>query len=140
MQVSYMLVSRERRFFPHPVLQVAKLCLQPFHIDLKHPDEGYHWWTIYRSKPTIYVADYDEAQSCAVGQRVANQFDVHNRVFLAGDATHTHSPKAGQGMNAGMGDAHNWGECKPAMKRRSRNNQKGLSRSVEDRASPEGSR
>ncbi|KAL1692724.1 FAD binding domain-containing protein [Schizophyllum commune] len=82
-------VNREK-MSPEGLLQVAKLCLQPFHIDLKHPDAGYHWWTIYR-----------------IGQRVANQFDVHNRVFLAGDATHTHSPKAGQGMNAGMGDAHN---------------------------------
>ncbi|KAL1678879.1 FAD binding domain-containing protein [Schizophyllum commune] len=76
---------------PERLMQVAKLCLQPFHIDLKHPDAGYHWWTIYR-----------------IGQRVANNFAVRNRVFLAGDATHTHSPKAGQGMNAGMGDAHNW--------------------------------
>ncbi len=32
-----------------------------------------------------------------VGQRIANGFGVHNRVFLAGDAVHTHSPKAGQG-------------------------------------------
>lgn len=30
-----------------------------------------------------------------------------NRVFLAGDAAHTHSPKAGQGMNVSIQDTHN---------------------------------
>ena len=29
------------------------------------------------------------------------------RVFIAGDACHTHSPKAGQGMNVSMADAFN---------------------------------
>jgi phenol 2-monooxygenase len=31
------------------------------------------------------------------------------RVMLAGDACHTHSPKAGQGMNVSMGDTFNLG-------------------------------
>jgi phenol 2-monooxygenase len=30
-------------------------------------------------------------------------------VFIAGDACHTHSPKAGQGMNVSMGAAFNLG-------------------------------
>ena len=42
-----------------------------------------------------------------VGQRVASKFSIHERVFIAGDACHTHSPKAGQGMNASMNDTHN---------------------------------
>jgi hypothetical protein len=33
-----------------------------------------------------------------VGQRLTESFGTMNRVFLAGDACHTHSPKAGQGM------------------------------------------
>ena len=33
-----------------------------------------------------------------IGQRLTESFSVSNRVFLAGDACHTHSPKAGQGM------------------------------------------
>lgn len=46
-----------------------------------------------------------------VGQRVASSFSLKERVFIAGDACHTHSPKAGQGMNASMNDSHNLGEA-----------------------------
>jgi phenol 2-monooxygenase (NADPH) len=45
-----------------------------------------------------------------VGQRVAAKYSAHERVFIAGDACHTHSPKAGQGMNASMNDTHNLGK------------------------------
>ena len=31
-----------------------------------------------------------------VGQRVASEFSAHERVFIAGDACHTHSPDAGE--------------------------------------------
>ena len=49
------------------------------------------WWAIY-----------------ITGQRYANHFvDEEERIFIAGDACHTHSPKAGQGMNASMNDTHN---------------------------------
>ena len=44
-----------------------------------------------------------------VGQRVASAYSKNDRVFIAGDACHTHSPKAGQGMNASMNDTHNLG-------------------------------
>lgn len=43
-----------------------------------------------------------------IGQRVAARFtDDERRVFIAGDASHTHSPKAAQGMNTGMHDSWN---------------------------------
>lgn len=43
-----------------------------------------------------------------IGQRVASRFcDSRLRAFLAGDASHTHSPKAAQGMNTSMHDAWN---------------------------------
>ncbi|EPQ51920.1 FAD/NAD P-binding domain-containing protein [Gloeophyllum trabeum ATCC 11539] len=43
-----------------------------------------------------------------IGQRVANRFtDEVKRVFICGDAAHTHSPKAGQGMNVSMHDSWN---------------------------------
>ena len=49
-----------------------------------------------------------------IGQRLCDRFDDANddtspRIFLAGDACHTHSPKAGQGMNVSMADAFNLG-------------------------------
>jgi phenol 2-monooxygenase len=43
-----------------------------------------------------------------IGQRVAMRFaDDEKRVFIAGDASHTHSPKAAQGMNTSMHDSWN---------------------------------
>ncbi|GKZ27206.1 hypothetical protein AbraIFM66951_005111 [Aspergillus brasiliensis] len=43
-----------------------------------------------------------------VAQRVVHNFsDPTKRVFLLGDACHTHSPKAGQGMNVSISDAYN---------------------------------
>lgn len=60
-----------------------------------------------------------------IGQRVATRFtDDANRVFIAGDASHTHSPKSAQGMNTSMQDTWNlaWklnfavrGLAKPAL-------------------------
>jgi 2-polyprenyl-6-methoxyphenol hydroxylase-like FAD-dependent oxidoreductase len=41
-----------------------------------------------------------------VHHRVTDRFGV-DRVFIAGDAAHVHSPAAGQGMNTGIGDAVN---------------------------------
>ncbi len=57
------------------------------------------WWSVYE-----------------IGQRLTDRFDDSEagdgrdpRIFIAGDACHTHSPKAGQGMNVSMGDAFNLG-------------------------------
>ncbi|KAI6033585.1 hypothetical protein PISMIDRAFT_198051 [Pisolithus microcarpus 441] len=72
---------------PEKILEVARKTLHPFHIS---PLSDIEWWTIYM-----------------IGQRVASKFSVEDRVFIAGDACHTHSPKAGQGMNASMNDTHN---------------------------------
>ncbi|KAJ4253749.1 hypothetical protein NW762_010143 [Fusarium torreyae] len=46
----------------------------------------------------------------AVSQRVANRFsDPAQRAFIAGDASHSHSPKAAQGMNTSIHDSWNMG-------------------------------
>ncbi|KAL4917321.1 phenol hydroxylase [Aspergillus aurantiobrunneus] len=34
-----------------------------------------------------------------IGQGIPQTYSVDNRIFIGGDACHTHSPKAGQGMN-----------------------------------------
>lgn len=48
-------------------------------------------------------------QAYQIGQRVGTNFSKQERIFLAGDAVHTHSPKAGQGMNVSMCDTYNLG-------------------------------
>lgn len=57
----------------------------------------------------IEVAETVWWSAYTVGQRVADKFTESNRVFLTGDACHTHSPKAGQGMNVSLQDGYNLG-------------------------------
>lgn len=71
---------------PEVILKNAKDIFSPFEFDMTDLD----WYTGYQ-----------------IGQRVADQFLHLNRVFIAGDACHTHSPKAGQGMNVSMMDTFN---------------------------------
>ncbi|KEY65593.1 hypothetical protein S7711_09253 [Stachybotrys chartarum IBT 7711] len=69
------------------VMQRAKRIMAPFTLDWKYIE----WFGRYK-----------------VGQRVASSFaDSRSRVFLAGDASHTHSPKSAQGMNTSMHDSWN---------------------------------
>lgn len=67
---------------------------------------------------TLEVRDIAWFSVYEVGQRVTDRFDdvppQHvaarlPRVFIAGDACHTHSAKAGQGMNVSLQDAFNLG-------------------------------
>ncbi|KAL1941311.1 hypothetical protein VTO73DRAFT_7523 [Trametes versicolor] len=76
------------RASPEKVLEMAQRILRPYR--MKPIGDHIRWWTIY-----------------VVGQRVANKYSIQDRVFISGDACHTHSPKAGQGMNASMSDTHN---------------------------------
>lgn len=69
---------------PSIILQSAQRILHPYKLDYTYCD----WWTAYQ-----------------IGQRVGDNFSLRERVFLAGDAVHTHSPKAGQGMNVSMQDS-----------------------------------
>ncbi|KAK7056500.1 hypothetical protein VNI00_003056 [Paramarasmius palmivorus] len=72
---------------PEKLLEVARKSFYPY--TFRQPKE-FDWWTIY-----------------IIGQRVASRYSVQDRVFIVGDACHTHSPKAGQGMNASMRDSYN---------------------------------
>ncbi|KAF9115986.1 hypothetical protein BGX27_005423 [Mortierella sp. AM989] len=42
-----------------------------------------------------------------VNERQASTYTHKNRIFIAGDAAHVHSPAGGQGMNVGLQDAYN---------------------------------
>jgi phenol 2-monooxygenase len=86
---------RDRRIDSADVIEAARRVLHPYVLDVKE----IAWWSAYE-----------------VGQRVTDKFDDvpegstrTPRVFVAGDACHTHSPKAGQGMNVSMQDAFNLG-------------------------------
>ncbi|MEL6464297.1 MAG: FAD-dependent monooxygenase [Pseudomonadota bacterium] len=76
------------------LIAAAKRILAPYTLDVR----DVVWWSVYE-----------------IGQRVTDQFadtapgQAPPRVFIAGDACHTHSPKAGQGMNVSMQDAFNLG-------------------------------
>jgi phenol 2-monooxygenase (NADPH) len=90
----------------------AQRIFHPYTLDVKEVP----WWSVYE-----------------IGQRLTDKFDdvpegeVATRlpsVFIAGDACHTHSPKAGQGMNVSMQDAFNLGwklaavlhkQCPPSL-------------------------
>ncbi|KAJ9149991.1 Phenol 2-monooxygenase [Pleurostoma richardsiae] len=64
----------------------AKKILQPYSIHW----ERVEWYSVY-----------------PIGQGIAQRYTLDHRVFLGGDACHTHSPKAGQGMNTAFLDAQN---------------------------------
>lgn len=75
-------------FDQEAAVKEAIASVKPFSLKFKTVD----WWTIY-----------------VVGQRIARSFYIDDCVFLAGDACHTHSSGAAQGMNTGMHDAVNLG-------------------------------
>lgn len=66
----------------------ARKIFAPYTMDFA----GVFWWSAY-----------------SIGQRLADNFHKDYRVFLTGDACHTHSPKAGQGMNVSLQDGYNIG-------------------------------
>lgn len=79
------------------IIAKAKRILQPHDFDVK----DVVWWSIYEIGHRL-TDKFDDVPSDAAASRAP-------RVFTAGDACHTHSPKAGQGMNVSMGDTFNLG-------------------------------
>ena len=102
----------ERNITTDQLIAAAQRILKPYTLDVKE----IAWWSVYE-----------------IGQRLCEKFDdvpeaeMDSRrplVFIAGDACHTHSPKAGQGMNVSIADAFNlgWklaavlrGQCSPQI-------------------------
>ncbi len=86
-----------RKITVEHIIAGARRILHPHSLDVKEVA----WWSVYE-----------------IGQRLCDRFDdvpeaERNtrlpHVFIAGDACHTHSPKAGQGMNVSMQDTFNLG-------------------------------
>ena len=86
-----------RGFTQDKVIDIARRVLHPYTLDVR----DVAWFSVY-----------------SVGQRVTDRFDDvpaelagqrEPRIFIAGDACHTHSAKAGQGMNVSMQDTFNLG-------------------------------
>jgi len=104
--------AADRNITIEQLIAAARRILSPYTLEV----EEVAWWSIYE-----------------IGQRMTEKFDdvpyEHAdsqlpRVFIAGDACHTHSPKAGQGMNVSMRDGFNlgWklasvlsGRCRPEI-------------------------
>ncbi|KAG0224435.1 hypothetical protein BGW42_005091 [Actinomortierella wolfii] len=66
--------------------QLGQKAFGPLRFDIKTVE----WLTYYR-----------------VNERIAEQYSYKDRIFLAGDAAHVHSPIGAQGMNLGLQDAFN---------------------------------
>ncbi|KAF2094900.1 hypothetical protein NA57DRAFT_45983 [Rhizodiscina lignyota] len=65
----------------------ARKILQPYYIEWDRVE----WYSVY-----------------PIGQGIAEKYTLDERVFMGGDCCHTHSPKAGQGMNTAFLDAQNF--------------------------------
>jgi len=79
------------------LVAAAQRILHPYQLDVKE----IAWWSVYEIGQRL-CDKFDDVPLEAVGSRVPH-------VFIAGDACHTHSPKAGQGMNVSMRDTFNLG-------------------------------
>jgi phenol 2-monooxygenase (NADPH) len=111
------------------LIAAARRILHPYALDVKQ----IAWWSVYE-----------------IGQRLCDRFDDLGEdaslgrapsAFIAGDACHTHSPKAGQGMNVSMQDSFNlgWklasvlrGRCSPAILRSYSDERRGVAKELID--------
>ncbi len=88
--------AADRAIAEGDIVAAAQRVLHPYTLEVKEVA----WWSVYE-----------------IGQRLSDTFDnvspsdvdAERRVFITGDACHTHSPKAGQGMNVSMADSFNLG-------------------------------
>ena len=94
------------------VIAKAQRILKPHTLDVKE----IAWWSVYEIGQRL-TDKFDDVPEAEIASRLP-------RIFIAGDACHTHSPKAGQGMNVSMQDAFNlgWklaavlrGQCAPRL-------------------------
>jgi phenol 2-monooxygenase len=86
-----------RKIAAEDLIGAARRILAPYRFEVKE----IAWWSVYEIGQRL-CSRFDDAAGDGGGPRGP-------RVFIAGDACHTHSPKAGQGMNVSMQDSFNLG-------------------------------
>lgn len=89
--------AADRKLTAEALIAKARAILSPYRLEVKEVA----WWSAYEIGQRV-CERFDDVPPAARGQR-------QPRIFIAGDACHTHSPKAGQGMNVSMADAFNLG-------------------------------
>ena len=87
--------AANRKMTQDDIIAAANRIIKPYSLDVKEVV----WWSIYDIGHSLT----DKFDDVPEGE------DRNPRVFTAGDACHTHSPKAGQGMNVSMQDTFNLG-------------------------------
>lgn len=87
----------DARLTQEEVLGQAQEVLAPYTLDVKETV----WFSVYRVGHGV-TDKFDDVDESDVDSRAP-------RVLLAGDACHTHTAKAGQGMNVSMADTYNLG-------------------------------
>ncbi|KAK2666833.1 hypothetical protein RAB80_017254 [Fusarium oxysporum f. sp. vasinfectum] len=81
-------ISSRAEATPENIIKSLKEVLHPYEINVSRID----WCGVFGTR-----------------QRISSSASKHSRVFLAGDALHVHSPRAGIGMNFSIQDAFNLG-------------------------------
>ncbi len=89
--------ASDRNVTSDMLIEKAGKILAPYSLDVKEVA----WWSAYEIGQRV-CDGFDDVPEDARGARMP-------RIFIAGDACHTHSPKAGQGMNVSMADTFNLG-------------------------------
>lgn len=89
--------AADRGMGAEDIIAKAQRIFAPFTLEAKEVV----WWSIYEIGHRL-TDTFDDVPAGQAASRTP-------RVMLAGDACHTHSPKAGQGMNVSMGDTFNLG-------------------------------
>jgi len=77
------------------IIAQANKILAPYRLDVKNVT----WWSVYEVAHRV-TDGFDDVPADHVGIR-------HPHAFIMGDACHTHSAKAGQGMNVSIQDGWN---------------------------------
>jgi len=90
-------LQASRDVTPQTLTEVANRIMRPYSVEVKEVA----WWSVYEIGQRL-CEKFDDVPADEVPSRLP-------RVFIAGDACHTHSAKAGQGMNVSMADAWNLG-------------------------------